>query len=157
MRVLEREVVLKLLQKGYTLSVAESCTGGLLSSRIVNVEGASKVFLGGFVVYSNKFKEKFLKVRGETLKKFGAVSEEVCREMLKGVMRVSGSDFGVAITGVAGPTSSERKPVGLTYVGIGFRKRLKVYRFNFEGTRNEIRFLATQESLKLLLKWLNSA
>lgn len=107
------------IQKGWTLCVAESCTGGAISSRLTKVSDASQYFMGGVVTYSNELKEKFLKVDGEVIAQYGAVSEEVVRAMVLGVQEVIGSDFAVAVSGIAGPKGgSENKPVGTVWVGV---------------------------------------
>ncbi|MDQ7037679.1 MAG: nicotinamide-nucleotide amidohydrolase family protein [Aquificota bacterium] len=141
-----------LKEKGLTLSTAESCTAGLLSARIVNVPGSSEYFLGGVVVYSNDLKVKLLGVREETLKRYGAVSEETCLEMLEGLKEKFRTDCGVAITGIAGPGGTERKPEGLTYVGVYLRERMVVERHIFNRGRNGNRFLSTQTALNTLRK-----
>jgi nicotinamide-nucleotide amidase len=147
------EVVGKLLKdKGFSLSTAESCTAGLLSARIVNVPGSSDYFVGGVIVYSNELKRKLLGVREETLKRYGAVSEETCREMLEGLRDKFGTDSGIAITGIAGPGGSGRKPEGLTYVGVYLRDKVVVEERMFGLGRNPNRFLASQVALNNLRK-----
>ncbi len=147
------EVVGELLkEKGLTLSTAESCTAGLLSARIVNVPGSSDYFIGGVVVYSNELKTKLLGVREETLSRFGAVSEETCREMLSGLKERLRTDCGIAITGIAGPGGSENKPEGLTYIGV-FCKNVEVVEVRVFGMgRNPNRFLSSQVALNTLRK-----
>jgi len=145
------EVVGRLLrEREITLSVAESCTAGLLSARVVNVPGSSDYFVGGVVVYSNELKKKLLGVREETLKNFGAVSEETCREMLEGLKGRFETHCGVAITGIAGPGGSEHKPEGLTYMGVYFGDRVYVEERIFGMGRNPNRFLSTQVALNIL-------
>ena len=152
------EVVGKMLkEKNLTLSTAESCTAGLLSARIVNVPGSSEYFVGGVVVYSNEIKVKLLGVREETLRRFGAVSEETCREMLKGLKERFGTDCGVAITGVAGPGGSEKKPEGLTYIGVFVGDKEVVKEEVFNMGRNKNRFLSTQTALDILRRLLTGA
>ncbi|MEG1773693.1 MAG: CinA family nicotinamide mononucleotide deamidase-related protein [Oscillospiraceae bacterium] len=114
---LQQAVVRELTQKGQTLAVAESCTGGLVAARLVEIPGSSAVFGCGVVAYANEAKEKLLGVRAETLARFGAVSRECALEMARGVRAVSGAEIGVSTTGVAGPDGgSDDKPVGLVYV-----------------------------------------
>lgn len=145
------EVVGRILrERKLSLSVAESCTGGMLSARIVNVPGSSEYFVGGVVVYSNDLKVRLLGVREETLRKFGAVSEETCGEMLRGLKERFGTDCGVAITGIAGPGGTENKPEGLTYVGVYVKDRTHIARYIFSKGRNSNRFLSTQTALDLL-------
>ncbi len=145
-----------LKERGLTLSVAESCTGGLLGARIVNVPGSSAYFLGGVIAYSNELKIQLLCVNEETLKRYGAVSRWVCLEMLAGLKRNFGSDCGIAVTGIAGPGGSTQKPEGLTYIGLYVGKRFTVIKRIFRGSRNEKRFLSTQTAFFYLLKMLNS-
>ncbi|RUM28921.1 MAG: CinA family protein [Aquifex sp.] len=141
-----------LRDKGISLGVAESCTGGLLSSRIVNVPGSSEYFIGGFVVYSNELKIKYLGVKEETLKKFGAVSWKTCFEMLIGLKENLKTDCGVAITGIAGPGGTPKKPEGLTYIGIFAGDKITVIKRIFKKGRNGNRFLSTQTAMFYLLK-----
>ncbi|SHK50917.1 nicotinamide-nucleotide amidase [Thermocrinis minervae] len=152
------EVVARILKRrGVKLAVAESCTAGLLSARLVNVEGASSFFLGGFVVYSNDLKTKLLSVEEELLKKYGAVSEEVCRAMCISVLEETDADVSVSITGIAGPTGgTKEKPVGLTYIGIGSDREVKVWSFVFKKSRNQNRFLSTQWALFLLKEYVSN-
>ncbi len=149
------KVVGDLLKKrGFTLSVAESCTGGLISARLVNIPGSSEYFLGGVVVYSNELKRKLLGVKEETLEKFGAVSSQTCGEMLVGLRERFGSDSGIAVTGIAGPGGSERKPEGLTYIGVYLKDEEVIEENLFEGSRNEKRLKASQRSFEILRKML---
>jgi nicotinamide-nucleotide amidase len=116
---LESVVVRLLTESKQTLAVAESCTGGGIADRLTDVPGASAVFPGGFVTYSNEAKEKFLGVRRETLSAHGAVSEPVAREMAEGARRAIGSDYAIAVTGIAGPSGgSEEKPVGTVFIAL---------------------------------------
>ncbi|NPA32468.1 MAG: CinA family protein [Aquificae bacterium] len=147
------ETLAKLLkEKKLTLSCAESCTAGLLSARIVNVPGSSAYFIGGFVVYSNDLKEKYLGVSKETLKKYGAVSRQTCVQMLKGLKRELNTACGIAITGIAGPGGSEKKPQGLTYIGIYAKNKLTVIRRVFPYDRNANRIASTQSAMFYLIK-----
>lgn len=144
--------VVKLLEKyDLTVTTAESCTGGLLSGRIVNVPGASEVFRGGFITYSNKAKRKFLDVSKSTLKKYGAVSEETAREMATGAVFATDSDTSVAVTGIAGPDGgTEEKPVGLVYISTYMKDSIKVERYQFKGNRQKVREQAVVKALDLL-------
>ncbi|WPM31945.1 nicotinamide-nucleotide amidohydrolase family protein [Hydrogenobacter sp. T-2] len=150
------EVVGKLLrEKGLKLATAESCTAGLLSARLVNVPGSSQYFLGGFVVYANELKTKLLGVEEEALRKHGAVSEEVCRQMAIGVLEETDADIAIAITGISGPEGgTEHKPVGLTYMAFATDREVVLRRFLFQGSRNENRFMATQWALEILRRYL---
>ena len=118
-KTIEDAIVRLLAERKLTLATAESCTGGFISNRITNVPGASKVFLGGVVAYSNAMKEKLLGVRFKTLLKHGAVSEAVAREMATGARKKSGADFAIAVTGIAGPSGGTKsKPVGTVFIAL---------------------------------------
>ena len=158
----EFEIKELLLQKGLKLSTAESCTGGLVAARIVNVPGSSEYFMGGVVAYDNSIKMKVLNVSPETLLKYGAVSEETAREMVLGVKRLMNTECAVSTTGIAGPSGGSReKPIGLTYIGVSVKDRVEVFRFIFEdkdpdevARRNNRRRKAAKKALKLLIKLL---
>lgn len=148
---LEAVMIEMLNEKGLTLSTAESCTGGLLSGRIVNVSGASKVFKGGLVTYANEAKELLLGVKKETLEQFGAVSEETAREMAKGGTEALGTDLCISITGIAGPEGgTKEKPVGLVYITCLIKDKYYTKRFQFKGNREKIRDYAVVQALILL-------
>ena len=145
---MQNVLVKAFIKKNKTLAVAESCTGGLISSKIVEISGASNIFKFGAVCYSNEAKEKILNVKKSSLKRFGAVSSIVAKEMAYGARLVCGSDFAVSTTGVAGPGGATKdKPVGLIYVGISTRKETKAYRIFLSSgekdERNKIRNLAS--------------
>ncbi|MCR5673675.1 MAG: nicotinamide-nucleotide amidohydrolase family protein [Lachnospiraceae bacterium] len=146
------ETVVDLLEKNsLTISTAESCTGGLLSGRIINVPGASEIIKVGFVTYSNKAKRKYLGVKKSTLDKYGAVSEQCAREMVKGLTAQTKADVGLSTTGIAGPDGgTEDKPVGLVYIGCNVCGSVKVMECHFSGTRSEIRQRTVAEALNLL-------
>ncbi|MBO4900569.1 MAG: competence/damage-inducible protein A [Lachnospiraceae bacterium] len=146
------EAVVKLLKKrGLTITFAESCTGGLLSGRVVGVPGVSDVYKTGFVTYSNKAKHKLLGVSKKTLKKFGAVSEECAYEMAFGAAKAAEADVAVAITGIAGPDGgTEEKPVGTVYIGCCINGEASVKRFNFSGNREKIRDNSVSAALRML-------
>ena len=134
-----------------TVTTAESCTGGLLAGRLVNVPGISGNFKEGYVTYANEAKEKLLFVSHETLEVHGAVSEETAREMAQGVRRAAGADIGVGITGIAGPDGgTAEKPVGLVYIGCCFREKTYVRRFVFTGNRSKVRESSVANALTLL-------
>lgn len=145
-------VVYKLLkEKSMTVSFAESCTGGMISGRLTNVSGVSSVFMDSIVTYSNEAKMKFLGVKEDTLKQFGAVSSETAIEMAQGIKRVSGTDCGVSVTGVAGPDGgTPEKPVGLFYIGIAIGDKVESHRFLFPSSREKVRWNATTRALDLL-------
>ena len=118
-RTIEHTVVRALTGRNLTLATAESCTGGWVAHRITNVPGASKIFLGGVVAYSNEAKRKFLGVRPETLSRHGAVSAAVAREMAAGARKKFGADFAIAVTGIAGPSGgTTAKPVGTVFIAL---------------------------------------
>ncbi|MCX8063736.1 MAG: CinA family protein [Candidatus Hydrogenedentes bacterium] len=155
---LEWEVVETLKRRKLTIATAESCTGGMLSHRITNVPGSSEVFIGGVIAYSNDLKVKLLGVPNTLISKWGAVSEEVARAMAKGICEVTGSDLGIGITGIAGPTGgSIHKPVGLVYIGLSNAtiNITEVHKNNFNGTREEIKLQSTETALRLILVHLN--
>lgn len=145
-------IVYKLLKnKNMSVSFAESCTGGMISGRLTNVSGVSSVFMDSIVTYSNEAKMKFLGVKEETLKQFGAVSSETAIEMAQGIKRVSVTDFGVSVTGIAGPDGgTPEKPVGLFYIGIASSDKVEAHRFLFPSSREKIRWNATTRALDLL-------
>lgn len=146
------EAVVRLLSRyGLTVTTAESCTGGMMASRIVNIPGASEVFNEGFITYSNKAKRKFLGVSKSTLKKYGAVSEQTAREMAEGGVRKADADACIAVTGIAGPDGgTDEKPVGLVYVGCCLKDEVTVEECHFRGTRGEIREQSAVWGLDLL-------
>ena len=142
-----------LLNKNLTVSVAESCTGGLVSSRLTDVSGSSAYIKLNLVTYSNEAKIKMLGVSPDSLKKFGAVSEQVALEMAKGVRILSETDIGLGITGIAGPTGgTPQKPVGLVYIAIASENRNEVYKVNINPDlpRTEIKYQASEHALELL-------
>jgi PncC family amidohydrolase len=152
---MEREIAKILKRKKLTISVAESCSGGLLSNKLTNISGSSEYFIGGVVAYNNSTKIKILKVPKELLKKYGAVSEEVAKKMAENVRKITNTDIGISTTGIAGPTGgTKEKPVGLVFIGISDEKRTIVEKFNFKGKRLEIKEKTAISSLKLLKKFL---
>ena len=153
---IENIVVDRLINEKLTISFAESCTGGLLGHRITQVEGSSKAFKGGMVVYSNEAKVDQLKISQELLDEFGAVSQEVALEMAKNVRGVFSSDIGVSITGIAGPGGgSDSKPVGLVYVGYFDSKTVDTYQFNFHSNRQTNKIRTSQSVFNQILKNIN--
>ena len=145
-------IVYKLLKKkGMTLSIAESCTGGLISGRLTNVSGVSSVFMNSIVTYSNQAKMKFINVQEKTLHEHGAVSAETAKEMARGIKQVSGTDIGISVTGIAGPEGGTiDKPVGLFYIGIAIGDIVEAHRFCYPGSRERIRGSATIKALDIL-------
>ncbi len=142
-----------LREKGWTVSVAESCTGGLVCDRITDVPGSSDYFEGGMVNYSNESKEKHLGVPLDEINRYGAVSFRVAKEMAQGVRKTFNTTFGLSTTGVAGPTGgTEKKPVGLVFIGLAKGKRTWVTKLNLEGSRREVKKQAAERSLEFLYK-----
>ena len=136
-------------EKPLTISTAESCTGGMIASKLIEVPGISKNFIEGIVSYSNEAKIKRLKVKKEILERYGAVSEEVAREMLAGLK----TDIAISTTGIAGPGGGTKdKPVGLVYIGIKVKDEVRVFRRELKGNRNKIRQRAMMHALYNLLK-----
>ncbi|MCL2564727.1 MAG: competence/damage-inducible protein A [Defluviitaleaceae bacterium] len=153
---LARVVVEKLIEKNMTIAVAESCTGGLMASALVDIEGSSKVFLEGLVTYSNEAKINRLGVKGETLKNHGAVSCECAKEMAVGVAKLVGTDIGIAITGVAGPDGgTDEKPVGLVYAAISVKSNVTVNELKYTGSRQRIRGRACMATLDMIRRALS--
>ena len=148
---LEAAVVRLLKKHELTVTTAESCTGGMLAARLVNVPGVSDVFREGFVTYSNKAKRRLLDVGKGTLKQYGAVSEQTAREMAMGGVFATGADICVATTGIAGPGGgTEDKPVGLVYISCILRDEVTVQRFQFKGNREKVREQTVVKALDLL-------
>ena len=153
MKVLSKKIVNKLIKKKITISTAESCTGGLLSSAITSVTGSSKVFKLGLVTYSNRSKIKVLKVFKNIIMKYGAVSEQVCLAMVMNLNKISKTGISISITGIAGPSGgTKKKPVGLVYVGIKKRNKISVKKYLFKNKgRIFIQKTAVNKSLRLIL------
>ena len=156
MKLLIKNIIGKLSKKKLRISFAESCTGGLLSNTITSISGSSKIFSLGLVVYSNQSKIKVLKISKKTIRKYGAVSEQVCLAMVKNISKIGKTNMSVSITGIAGPKEgTKKKPVGLVYVGIkkGNKISVKKYLFKNKG-RSHIQKTAVNKSLKLILSTL---
>ncbi len=148
---LEESVVQLLKEQDLTLTTVESCTGGLFTGRLVNVQGASEVLKQGFITYSNKAKRKLIGVKKLTLKEFGAVSDKTAKEMAKGAILTTGSDVAVSITGIAGPDGgTKEKPVGLVYIAVSVKGNMRVEEYHFTGNRMKIRESAVVAALTLL-------
>jgi nicotinamide-nucleotide amidase len=149
-----QKIVSLLEKKKLKLAIAESCTGGLLSSAITSVSGSSKIFAMGLVTYSNQAKTSILKVPQKIIKKYGAVSVQCCLAMVNNLKKISKSKVCVSITGIAGPKGgSKLKPVGLVYIGIKVRKKVFVNKCNFKNKgRTYIQKQIVKKSLNLLLK-----
>src|SRR5262245_55712156 len=148
---MEEVIGLKLTVGGYTLSVAESCTGGLLAQRITEVPGSSKYFIEGVVAYANDAKTRTLGVEPMLLMEHGAVSGPVAEAMAEGIRKRAGTDFGLSITGVAGPGGgTEEKPVGTVYIALADELKTEHRKLNLPGDRHLIRWRASQAALDLL-------
>ena len=145
---MEGVVVENLRRRGWTLALAESCTGGLVAHRLTNVPGSSKAFAGGIVAYTPELKQSLLGVSKETLEKAGVVSEETVREMAEGARRVTGANVAVSVTGVAGPDGGTKEtPVGTVCIGLSAAGTLASRRYTLWGTRDWIKLLASQIAL----------
>ena len=152
---MENVVGMLLKLKGKTISVAESCTGGLVSKKLTNVPGSSVYFIGGMVTYSNQSKKELLGVAEETLLEKGAVSEEVCSEMAKKVREKFNSHLGASVTGIAGPTGgTPHKPVGLVFTGLSDGNKVWVEKHIFSGNRDQVREKASQAVLDMVRRYL---
>ena len=147
----------KLIKKKFTISVAESCTGGLLAHNLTRLANSSKYFQMGLITYSNEAKIKILKVNKYIIKKYGAVSAECCREMVQNLSKISKSNLNISITGVAGPGgASKYKPVGLVYIGIKTPKKLLILENRINSKiRNSIQILTVKKVIKLIVKMIS--
>ena len=155
---LEEEVVSLLNQKGLTLTAAESCTGGLIAKRLTDVSGASAVFHGSLVTYSNRLKEKWLGVQAETLQTYGAVSAQTAREMALGARKAADADLAVAVTGIAGPNSDDtNKPVGLVFIALADKDSVTVEKYEnhfTDNVREQNRTISAQRALEAVRRYL---
>jgi nicotinamide-nucleotide amidase len=154
-----RELNKTLTASNSSIAVAESCTGGLIAHRITDIPGATQFFRLGVGAYSNESKVKVLKVKQDSITRFGAVSEEVAREMAEGIARVSRSRFGIGVTGIAGPGGgSAEKPVGTVYIGLysADSRSWRVDHFRFDGERVEIKTKTASAAIQSFLSFLAS-
>lgn len=150
---LEQSIVDLLLANNLTVSTVESCTGGLLAGRLINVPGVSEVFKMGHITYSNKAKRKTLGIKKSLIQQYTAVSEEVALEMVKGAEFVTKADVIVSVTGLAGPDGgTDEKPVGLVYIGCSVKGKRVTEEFHFKGNREKIRESAVSQALVLMRK-----
>ena len=139
------------IKKKIKMSFAESCTGGLLSSLITSFPNSSKIFIGGFITYSDLSKQKMIGVKTKTLKKYGAVSYEVAKEMVNGVWKKDKLNVALSITGIAGPSGqTKKKGVGLVYIGLKSKKGIIINEFNFKGDRQKIRYESIEKAIDLI-------
>ena len=150
------EVVARgLTERGLTLALAESCTGGFIGHRLTDVAGASQFLERGAVVYSNRAKEELLGVKPETLQRFGAVSAETAREMALGIAERSGADLGLSVTGIAGPTGgSDEKPVGTVFLGLAYHGQVRTKGYHFYGDRKMVKAQSAEMGLNWLRRFL---
>ena len=154
MKLLCKKLVNLLKRKKLKIAVAESCTGGLLSSTITSINGSSKVFNLGLVTYSNESKIKLLKISKKIIRKYGAVSEPVCKAMAKNVSKIGKTNISISVTGIAGPHGgTKKKPVGLVYLGFkkGNKINIKKYFFKNRG-RSYIQKITVRKCLELILR-----
>ena len=153
MKLLGKNIVKKLIKNKLKISIAESCTGGLLSSAITSVSGSSKVFNLGLVTYSNQSKINLLKVPKNIIKKYGTVSEQVCLAMVKNISKIDKAGLSVSITGIAGPSGgSKKKPVGLVYIGVMKANKIKINKYLFKNRgRTFIQRSAVNKCIGLIL------
>lgn len=148
---MEEWIVEYLKSNNLKITTAESCTGGMISSRLISVSGASMVFEQGYITYSNEAKQKLINVNQETIKRYNVVSVEVAKEMAYGAMEVSGADVAVSVTGIAGPGGGTKDiPVGTVCIGVCNKDRCIVKKYNLEGDRQKIRELACDKAFELL-------
>ena len=151
--MINKKIINKLIKNKITISVAESCTGGLIASEITSVPNSSNIFNLGLITYSNQSKEKLLKIKKQNLKKYGAVSAQICKDMVENLFKISKTDLCISTTGIAGPSGgSKLKPVGLVYIGIKFKKTSKIYMYNFNKKleRNKIQKKTVNTTFNLL-------
>lgn len=150
-------LVAVLRERRLLITTVESCTGGGIASGIIDVPGASDVLKEAFITYCDEAKHRLVGVKKKTLRKYTAVSPQVCRQMAKGGARTAKADLCLSATGVAGPGGTEEFPAGLVYLGCCFDGRCEVRKYNFTGSRNEVRRQAVRESLNLALSCLGVA
>jgi len=150
-----KQTVNLLKRKKITLSIAESCTGGMLAQAITSISGASHIFKFGLVTYSNQSKIKYLKVPLKIIKKYGAVSRQCCLSMIKNLSKMTKAKLNIAITGIAGPKGGTKsKPVGLVFIGIKKGNKIKVVEYLFANkNRENIRKNSVKKSLELIKKF----
>ena len=149
-----KSLIKLLIRKKIKISVAESCTGGLLASAITSISGASKIFSLGLITYSNQAKIKILKVNKNIIKRFGAVSYECCYAMVNNLSRISKTNINVSITGIAGPRGgTKKKPVGLVYIGLKKGNKIQIIKCLFKSKkRSSIQKATVKKALNLVLR-----
>lgn len=152
---LEEKVAALFIAKKKTLAIAESCTGGFLADHLTNIPGSSRFFRLGCIAYSNEAKTKLLKVPVSTLRKYGAVSAPAAVAMAANIRRILKTDFGVGVTGIAGPAgAAPRKPIGLTYIAIKTACESLCVQCRFKGKRTSIKSQVARQTFRLLLEFL---
>ena len=143
-----------LIKRGKTIAVAESCTGGLFANLLTNIPGSSEYFLLGIIAYSNQAKISLLKIPAKLIKRYGAVSSQVAHFMAQNVKRIAASDYGVGITGIAGPLGgSLAKPIGTVFISVATGKKIVTKKFHFLGSRLAIKRKAALKALSMLRKF----
>lgn len=146
-----------LILKKKTISTAESCTGGLLSSQLTSLSGSSQYFILGVTTYSNKAKNIILKIPDKLISKYGAVSSVISKKMAVSVKKLAKTDYSISITGIAGPTGATKtKPVGTVFISLSSKNKLICKKFLFKGSRDKIREQSTTTALKLLLQLISN-
>ncbi|MFH0826479.1 MAG: CinA family protein [Candidatus Omnitrophota bacterium] len=151
MQLLEKQIHKFLIKNNKSLSVAESCTGGLLSSLLTRSSGSSRYFKLGVVTYSNQAKHRILSIPVKMMKQKGSVSMDVAKDMAQAVRRLAKTDFGIGITGVAGPTGgSPQKPIGTVFIAVSSQNKTIIKEFHFAGNRDRIRNASALKALELL-------
>ena len=149
---LYKKIIRKLIKDSITISTAESCTGGLLAYSITINKDSSKIYKGGYITYSNELKIKNLNVKKTTIKKYGAVSKETAKEMVRGLFVKTKTNICISTTGIAGPGGgSKNKPIGLIYIGIRVNGKVEILKKNFKGSRIEIQ----KNCVNLIFKYLS--
>ena len=149
---LYKKIIRKLIKDSITISTAESCTGGLLAYTITKNKDSSKIYQGGYITYSNKLKIRNLNVKKTTIKKYGAVSKETAKEMVRGLFVKTKTNICISTTGIAGPGGgSKNKPIGLIYIGIRVNGKVEILKKNFKGSRIEIQ----KNCVNLIFKYLS--
>lgn len=151
------KLITALKEQSLTIATAESCTGGLIAKLITDIAGASQVFIGGIICYSNEMKMKWLGVKQQTLDQHGAVSHDTVAELLDGILKQTGADCAIAVSGIAGPTGgTPEKPIGTVFIGVALSDQILIEQYHFKGTRQEIRDHAARQAAILMLNLLTS-
>lgn len=155
--MMEEKIVRFLNEHNMTITTVESCTGGLIAARLVNVSGASNVFSEGYITYSEEAKAKMVGVNPETIKKYNVVSEEVAYEMASGGAKTANADVAVSVTGVAGPLGGTKEiPVGTVCIGVYYKNKVITGKFLFNGDRLQVRNQAVDKALEMVWNEFNN-